>query len=188
MNIPNILTTIRLFMVPLYGIVFALEGNSHIFSALVFVLASVTDVADGYIARKYNLSTRWGQVMDPLADKCMQIAVIISLFIAKIVPVWFIVLLVAKELLMIFMSIFLYTKKTYVKSNRAGKINTVFLFLVMLLLLVCPSMNLVLKNVLLGLSAVISVLAGMIYTYLYFVQDKRFKNYTSKGKKKGESL
>ncbi|MBQ4517366.1 MAG: CDP-alcohol phosphatidyltransferase family protein [Clostridia bacterium] len=187
MNIPNILTTIRLFMVPFYAVVFAFEKGSHEWAALIFLLASLTDVADGYIARKYNLSTRWGQVMDPLADKCMQIAVIISLFTAKLVPGWFIVLLLAKELLMILAGAFLYSKKTYVKANRAGKINTVFLFLVMILLLLCPTMNHILKNILLGLSAVLSVLTGVAYTYLYFVQDKRFKKYTSKGRK-GESV
>lgn len=187
MNIPNILTTIRLFMVPLYVLVFALEKGSHECAALIFLLASITDVADGYIARKYNLSTRWGQVMDPLADKCMQIAVIISLFSAGLVPAWFIILLIVKELLMICVSAFLYSKKTYVKANRAGKINTVLMFLIMILLLLCPTVNETLKLILLSISALFSVLTGSVYIYMYFVQDKRFKKYTSRGRK-GESM
>ncbi len=187
MNLPNILTLFRLVLVPLYAIVFACEKEGHLLAALIFVLASLTDVADGYIARKYNLITRWGQLMDPLADKCMQLAVIISLFTAKLVPGWFIVLLICKEALMIVASAFLYSKKTYVKANRAGKISTVVLFLVMTLLLFFPEINKMFINVLLGVSATLSILAGTTYCYMYFVQNKRFKKYAS-GNRKGESV
>ncbi len=183
MNIPNILTVLRLCMIPLYLLTFCIEGESHIASATIFLLASGTDVLDGYLARKLNMITKWGQLMDPLADKCMQLAVIITLFAAGVVPVWFIALLVAKEVIMILVGVFLYSKKTYVKANHAGKLNTVFLFVVMTLLLLIPDMNLVLKNALLGISALWMVLAGVIYLYLYFVQNRRFKNYTSKGRK-----
>ncbi len=187
MNVPNILTLLRLFMVPIFVVVFACEKETHLFAALIFVLASLTDVADGYIARRWNLTTRWGQLMDPLADKLMQLAVIISLFTAKLVPGWFIVLLVFKEVVMIIGSAFLYSQKTYVKANRAGKINTAFLFLVMTLLLFFPTMHFVLKHVLLGISALLALLAGMTYLYLYFVHNKRFKQYTV-GDRKGESM
>ncbi len=187
MNIPNILTLIRLFMVPLFVVVFHNEEGIRTFSMLIFVLASATDVLDGYIARKYNMSTRWGQLMDPLADKCMQLAVILSLFYVGQVPGWFLVILVAKELIMIMGSAFLYSKKTYVKANVFGKLNTVFLFLVMTLLLLIPDLNWVLKTMLLGISATLAVLAGVTYSYLYFLQNKKFKQYAPKSEK-GESL
>lgn len=183
MNIPNLLTLFRLLLVPLFIVVFHGEQDMRLFAALIFVLASITDVADGYLARKLNMTTRWGQLMDPLADKCMQLAVIISLFTAKLVPVWFIVLLIAKEIMMIVGGAFLYSQKTYVKANMAGKINTVFLFLVMTLLLLLPSMQMVVKNVLLGISAVLTLLAGVTYLYLYFVQNQCFKKYTSVDRK-----
>ncbi|MBE7021794.1 MAG: CDP-diacylglycerol--glycerol-3-phosphate 3-phosphatidyltransferase [Ruminococcaceae bacterium] len=187
MNIPNLLTVFRLFLIPLYVLVFCLEKETHIFSALIFLLASGTDVLDGYLARKLNMITKWGQLMDPLADKCMQLTVIITLFTTRIVPVWFIALLIAKEVIMILGGVFLYSKKTYVKANKAGKLNTVFLFVVMTLLLLIPNMNAVIKNILLGLSALWMVLAGGIYLYLYFVHNHRFKRYTSKSRK-GESI
>lgn len=187
MNIPNLLTLFRLLLVPLFVIVFHCETEARWFAALIFVLASLTDVADGYLARRLNMTTRWGQLMDPLADKCMQLAVIISLFSARLVPVWFIVLLIAKEVIMIVGGVFLYSRKTYVKANKAGKLNTVFLFVVMTLLLLVPSMNFVLKNILLGLSAVMALLAGTTYLYSYFVHNHRFRKYTA-GSRKGESL
>ncbi|MBQ2696165.1 MAG: CDP-diacylglycerol--glycerol-3-phosphate 3-phosphatidyltransferase [Clostridia bacterium] len=187
MNLPNILTLIRLFMVPLYVVVFQHEEGVRLFSTLIFVLASVTDVLDGYLARKLNMSTKWGQLMDPLADKCMQLAVILTLFFAGQVPVWFLIILVVKELMMITGSAFLFSKKTYVKANITGKLSTVVLFLVMTLLLLIPSMNAVLKTILLGCSAVLALSAAITYLYLYFVQDQSFRKYAPKSKK-GESL
>ncbi len=186
MNLPNILTLIRMFLVPLYVGVFYNEEGMRVWSSLIFIVASLTDVLDGYLARKLNMSTKWGQLMDPLADKCMQLAVILTMFSVGLVPAWFLIILVIKELMLICGSIFLYSKKTYVKANHAGKLNTVFLFVVMTLLLLLPSMNDMIKNILLGISVAMTLLAGITYLYLYFVQDQSFKQYTSK-KKKGES-
>ncbi len=187
MNLPNILTLIRLLLVPLYVVIFQQEEGIRLFSALIFLVASATDVADGYLARKLKITTKWGQLMDPLADKCMQLAVILTLFSAGQVPVWFLVILVIKELMMITGGIFLYSKKTYVKANNAGKLSTVVLFLVMTLLLLLPSMNGTLKTVLLSISAVLALLAGTSYLYLYFVHNQSFKKYATKNKK-GESV
>ncbi|MBE7041212.1 MAG: CDP-diacylglycerol--glycerol-3-phosphate 3-phosphatidyltransferase [Ruminococcaceae bacterium] len=186
MNLPNILTLVRLFLVPLFVAVFYKEDGMRVYSSLIFIVASLTDVLDGYLARKLNLSTKWGQLMDPLADKCMQLAVILTLFSVKLVPAWFLILLVLKELMLICGGIFLYSKKTYVKANHAGKLNTVFLFVVMTLILLLPSMNGTVKNILLGISALLTLLAGITYLYLYFVHNQSFKQYTSKNKK-GES-
>lgn len=188
MNLPNILTLFRLVLVPLYAVVFRKEPQAHVASALIFWAASATDVLDGYLARKLHMTTKLGQVLDPLADKCMQLAVVITLFFDRLLPVWFIGLLVAKELIMIVGGAFLYTRKTYVKSNIFGKCNTVFLFLVMSLVLLIPSMNEAAKNTLLGISALLALLAGTTYLYSYFVQDRRFKEYTSGEKKKGDSV
>ena len=111
MNIPNALTGLRFLMIPLYCWVFSIEPEAKFWSAAIFVLASLTDVLDGYIARKYDMTTKWGQLMDPLADKLMQIAVIITMVLAGIVPNWFVMVLVIKECLFIFGSICLYTEK-----------------------------------------------------------------------------
>ena len=101
MNIPNMLSILRLFLVPVFILVFLFEGDQKTIAAIVFIIASITDVLDGYIARKYNMSTKTGQLLDPLADKLMQIAVVVSLLCAKMVPLWFVLVLASKELLMI---------------------------------------------------------------------------------------
>ena len=72
MNVPNVLSLIRLILVPVFVAVFFSEDpNSGYLAAAIFLVAFLTDVADGYIARKYNLVTNFGKFMDPLADKVL---------------------------------------------------------------------------------------------------------------------
>lgn len=184
MNIPNILTILRLFMVPMFVLVFLFEGDHKTAAALVFIIASATDVLDGYIARKYNMSTKTGQLLDPLADKLMQIAVVVSMVCAKMIPLWFVLMLATKELLMILGGFFLYTKKTFVKSNIFGKANTVVMFCAMVILLIFSETNETLKQVMLDVTMVTNIVAMISYLYSYFIKKKQFKDYI--GKKNAE--
>lgn len=177
MNIPNMLTVLRLFLVPVFILVFLFEGDQKTAAAIVFIIASTTDVLDGYIARKYNMSTKTGQLLDPLADKLMQIAVVVSLLCAKMVPLWFVLMLASKELLMILGGFFLYTKKNFVKSNIFGKANTVVMFCAMVILLIFSETNETLKNVMLDVTLVTNIVAMVSYLYTYFIKKKQFKNY-----------
>lgn len=177
MNIANILTCFRFVLIPVFVLTFRSEGDYKIWSAVIFIVASATDVLDGYLARKYDLVTNFGKLMDPLADKLMQITVLICLLIADIVPLWFILVLAAKELLLIAGSAFLYVKKTVVQSNIFGKLNTVFLFAAIILLLFFTNMNAGFKYVLLGICIALSVFAMCCYAYSYFLQSKKFKTY-----------
>lgn len=185
MNIPNILTILRLCLIPVYILVFSLEGDKKTAAAAIFLLASITDILDGYIARKYNMTTKTGQLLDPLADKLMQITVVVSLLCAGMVPLWFVLLLASKELLMIVGGIFLYTKKTFVKSNVFGKANTVVMFCAMVVLLMFSDTSIILKNVMLIVVAATSTAAMLSYVYLYFIKHKQFKNYIEKTNTEG---
>ena len=76
MNIPNLLSIFRLALIPVFAVViFSPIPNSALWACLIFLLSGATDVLDGYIARKYNMITNVGKVLDPLADKLMQITV-----------------------------------------------------------------------------------------------------------------
>lgn len=180
MNIPNMLTILRLLLVPVFVLIFLLEGEQKTAAAAIFILASLTDVLDGYIARKYNMTTKVGQLLDPLADKLMQISVVVAMVCAKMVPLWFVLVLASKELLMICGGAFLYTKKTFVKSNVFGKANTVAMFCAMVVLLIFSETNAVLKNLMLGLVTCTNAAAIVSYLYIYFIKQKQFKNYLGK--------
>lgn len=127
-NIPNYLTILRLILVP---IIFTLILTEYYTSAFMcFLSASLTDILDGQIARKYNLISDWGKLMDPLADKITQISTISALIIKGIIPFWILAVITIKELIMITVAFVLY-KKTIVTvhSKWYGKIATILFFI-----------------------------------------------------------
>lgn len=135
MNLPNILTTIRFLLVPLFIYVFFYGTDTNIiYATYIFLLAGITDVLDGYLARKYNLITKWGQAMDPLADKLMLITVLICFTIKDYLPIWIMVIVGTKEVLMILGGIFLYYKKDgiVIPANKFGKIATINFYIAIL--------------------------------------------------------
>lgn len=135
MNIPNVLTVVRLFLIPIFVIVFFSQIADHlVFASLIFILAGITDILDGYIARKYHLITKLGQIMDPLADKLIQLVVLTCLTVEGMIPLWIIIIYGVKESTMIFGGLFLYTQKekTVIPANIYGKIATFLFYLAVL--------------------------------------------------------
>lgn len=123
-NVPNVLTMIRMLLIPVY---WALFMQGHRFIALaVFIVASLTDLADGYIARKYHLITDFGKLMDPLADKLMVLSVMLSLAIKGFVPWAPLIILLCKECLMVLGGAVLLKKGVVVYAEKIGKIAQTF--------------------------------------------------------------
>ncbi len=129
MNLPNILSIFRMLLVPVFILVFFSDSpDAYIYAAGVYALAGITDVLDGIIARKFNLITRLGKILDPLADKMMTITVLICITIKNLIPWWLLALVFAKDALLIVGGIKLYNERAAVfKSNLLGKLATVFL-------------------------------------------------------------
>ena len=126
--IPNYLTILRLILVPIIFILILKEN--YITAFIFFSIANITDILDGYIARKYNLITDWGKLMDPLADKITQISTISALIIKKIIPFWILVIITIKELTMIIVAFVLYKKEIVtVHSKWYGKAATILFFI-----------------------------------------------------------
>lgn len=140
MNIPNILSLCRLGLVPVFCAVFFLpDERAHLWAAGVYALASITDIADGFIAREYNQITRLGRVLDPLADKLMTFAVIICITVDGLIPMWVVVIFFCKEVLMGLGALSLYRKvDDVITSDYLGKGATVAFFVVCVLLMVFP--------------------------------------------------
>lgn len=92
MNLANQLTLLRIFMIPLFVVVFYLPfGWAHIVTAIIFSVAAITDWADGYVARKYNQSTPFGAFLDPVADKLMVAIALLLLVTLHHDSAWFVV-------------------------------------------------------------------------------------------------
>lgn len=125
LNVPNVLTMIRLLLVPVYVALFI---GGHKYAALAtFLVASLTDLLDGRIARKYNLITDFGKLVDPFADKVMVLTVLFSMAIGSpaipaVVPWAAVIILLAKELVMILGGVAMYRHGIVVYSSMIGKV------------------------------------------------------------------
>jgi cardiolipin synthase len=133
MNLPNALTLTRFFLIPAFiYVVFCYPASASglIAGMVTFAFAGLTDLLDGYIARRYNMVTTWGKLMDPLADKLMLITVLISLTVKQLIPPFVVIVVVVKELLIIIGAAFLYkSRKIVVQANYFGKAASTIFFL-----------------------------------------------------------
>ncbi|WP_301170539.1 CDP-alcohol phosphatidyltransferase family protein [Brevibacillus nitrificans] len=136
-NLPNLLTVFRLVLIPLYLYVFFSEAPYHVEIALgILILAGLTDILDGYIARKHKLVTTFGIMMDPLADKLMMMAVIASLFLTERISLWAALFFFARDIAMIVTGAVYHLRgKKTVPANTYGKLTTVLFYLVFPLLM-----------------------------------------------------
>lgn len=164
-QVPNILSFIRLFLVPIFIISFFVIDK---YVALgVFIMASITDVVDGYIARHFNAITEFGKILDPFADKLMKMAALISLTIVNLIPIWVTVLMIACDLAMIISGLCIYKKKITIQSNWIGKAGTFIISLGVVLSFFTEWIGEVNVYVIYA-GITVAVVAGLDYVYIFF--------------------
>lgn len=134
-QIPNILTVLRFFMIPVFIILYFKGGDGKFpyFTAFMYVLAWATDVIDGRLARKYGWVTDIGKIIDPLADKLMQFAALVCFTVEDRIFLLALIPMVIKELgMLIGAAVILKNRKIVVQAKWFGKFATVGLFLIAL--------------------------------------------------------
>jgi cardiolipin synthase len=169
MNIPNTLSLLRLAMVPLFAVAFFQPGSqSRFWAAGIYAIAFLTDIADGYLARRLNQITRLGRILDPMADKLMTFTVIICIAVAKIIPAWAVVIFFLKEGAMGLgaMSL-LHRLDDVIPANWLGKLSTGVFFVVCAALILFPSIPNRWATALISFALVLAVLAFLYYLWLY---------------------
>ena len=181
-TIPNILTYIRILLVPVFVVVYATSRSlsGHIWAIVIVAVSALTDVVDGFIARKYNMITDLGKIIDPIADKAMQFAMIFCVVVRyRLVWILFVIYAV-KELVSLAFSSYLFKHGKHISgANWAGKICTVVLYGVMLALIAFPNINSHVVTILIGFSAAFMLLALFVYMsayvqlYLEYREEKR---------------
>lgn len=127
LTIPNILTIIRLFLAPIFVFVFVYVDKNY--ALLIFLFAGITDIVDGYLARKFDWGSDLGKILDPLADKIMRIFVLTMLVIDGALPSAILIILLIFDLFLVLTSAYLYNKNFVVSSNIYGKLAAVVLTL-----------------------------------------------------------
>lgn len=131
MNLPNKLTMLRMFMVPFF-VYFLLEtpelGDRMFYKWIalaLFIVASLTDMLDGKIARKYNLVTNFGKLMDPLADKLLVCSALVGLTWHGIIPAWMTIIIIGREFIISGFRLIAVEKGVVIPASIWGKLKTV---------------------------------------------------------------
>ena len=190
-HVPNILTITRFLLIPF--IVYFIFTEQFILAFAFFTISGITDVADGFIARKFSLVSNFGKLMDPLADKLTQIATLGSLALANIIPLWILIIVLVKEFIMIVGASFLYGKDVVVYSKWYGKLATVLFYVAIVLSLIFRQFNIEgfwknLDLIFYGLALVSTLFALIMYVWsLYhkgFIDKEDLKKDVTKVNKK----
>ncbi len=127
-NIPNILTISRLFLT--FPLIIFLEGNKPNFVFTLIILGGITDYFDGYFARKLNLKTKFGAIIDPLTDKIFLIIPLLWLCKMEIIPFWSLAIILFRELII---SALRSTIKDGLPASKLGKYKTFFFFIALVI-------------------------------------------------------
>lgn len=136
MNLPNKLTVARVIAVPFFIAAFILEY--YLVAFVIFAAASLTDMLDGQIARKYNLITNFGKIMDPLADKILVYSAF-CLMIGHLIPAWMFIIILSREFVVSGMRTVAASEGIVVAAGMSGKIKTVLQMIAVMLLLLVPA-------------------------------------------------
>ncbi|NLO97822.1 MAG: CDP-diacylglycerol--glycerol-3-phosphate 3-phosphatidyltransferase [Peptococcaceae bacterium] len=182
MNLPNSLSLVRILMIPVFMAILLIKlpgGNPYfayqdLLAAFIFILAAVTDGVDGYIARKYRQITNLGKFLDPLADKLLVSAALISLVELKIVAAWIAWIILAREFAVTGLRAIAAAEGTVISASKLGKLKTVsqIIAIVALILQDWPlsHFNIYVGKPLLYIALALTVLSGIDY----FVKSRHF--------------
>lgn len=142
MNLANKLTTFRVLCIPIFVVFMLIESISYNYylAAIVFIVASITDLFDGKIARKYHLVTNFGKFMDPLADKMLVSAALICLT-PKMIPSWVVIIIISRELFISGFRMLAADQGIVLAASWWGKFKTAFSMVMIIVLIVNTPLN-----------------------------------------------
>ena len=191
-NIPNILTIFRILFIPLILVFLAIDSNINIYSfkitdinyridlydllaGLFFILASITDALDGYLARRFNWISDFGKIWDPIADKVLTTSVFILLASQNVTLWYLIVIMVSRDTIIDAYRQTVAKKNIVVAANLFGKLKTIFQMIALIVLIlvfnnpknIYSSSNIwqyySVQNILVFICTFLSVVSGIIY-------------------------
>ena len=169
-NVPNILAIIRIFLAFLMYLFLVNRDFFNIhpswmdyFAALIFVIASITDFFDGYIARNFNAISKLGEILDPLADKLLTLGAFLGLLYLHRANPWAVYLILVREFFITGLRVVMASEGLSVKASFAGKVKTVFQMIAIGFLL----MNWPLGNLLLWIAVILTLYSGLDYLKVY---------------------
>ena len=171
MNTANKITMIRVFLVPVFMVLFMIDNTACHYAALgVFILASITDAIDGHVARKYNQTTTFGKFVDPLADKVLTTAAFLILMYYGRMSVWALMIVLTREFMVAGVRLVAAGDGNVVAASMWGKLKTVTqmvaVVVAMLLLPVDKFLGVparLISDILIWISVVFTIISGVDY-------------------------
>lgn len=169
MNLPNKLTVLRVIMIPFF-VFFMLTnvaGSSSKYIALaIFLVASLTDWFDGYLARKHHLVTNFGKFMDPLADKLLVAAAMICLVATQRIPAWVVIIIISREFFISGFRLVASDNNIVIAAGIWGKLKTVSqMIMVILLIGNFGGFFTILENIFIWLSLILTIVSLVDYVW-----------------------
>ena len=168
--IPNVLTIIRFLLIPFS--IYALVNDQYILAIIIITISGLTDVLDGAIARKFNLVTNFGKLIDPLADKVTQLSILGTLVLKNIIPLWILIVVLVKEAAMVAGASFLYGKELVVSSKWYGKAATVLFYIAIIVSMILRDLNINtnLNLILYYLALIMTLFSLCMYFRAFYMQ------------------
>ncbi len=137
MNLPNKLTMFRVILIPLFVVFMLADITAYDkwIALAIFIIASLTDLLDGKIARKYNLVTNFGKFMDPLADKLLVCSALICLVALSKIPAWIVIVIIAREFIISGFRLIASDNGVVIAASYWGKFKTTFQMIMICLMI-----------------------------------------------------
>ncbi len=170
LSIPNLLSLFRLLLIPVYATIYlnAAENWHYIVAGVILAISCITDMLDGFIARRFNMITHVGMILDPIADKATQLTLILCLA-SRYAAMWFVIVLFLIKETFQFSIGAVYLKKGKMLDGAliSGKVCTTVLFTSFTLLVLLPGMEVSLANILIAMDFVFMLIAFGDYFMAY---------------------
>jgi len=163
-SVPNILTFLRIILTPVFLFLFSAGEQFLLWSVLVFTIAAVTDFADGYFARYYRITSKWGSFLDPFADKILMMTVFFMFYFSGIIQLWMVIVILGRDLFVTVLRIFMAKRSSFLHTSYLAKSKTVMQFIAIYLIFIYLIFNSWSSD-----QFLISLLSVIVNIFMYFV-------------------
>lgn len=177
-TIPNLLSLFRLLLIPVYISIYlnAQNQSDYFLAAAILAVSCLTDMVDGQIARRFNMITTVGKVLDPLADKATQLSLILCLAVLHPILWYLVALFLVKEIFQLVAGLIRLRKGMILKGAlMSGKISTTILFISLIIMVLIPELSEIVINWIVVIDAVVLHVAFIDYALAYYKNDSKFQ-------------
>ena len=174
MNLPNKLTVLRVLLIPffVFFMLVPVVDYSNYIAVAIFIIASLTDLADGKIARKYNLVTNFGKFMDPLADKLLVCSAMICLVATGQLAAWMVIVIISREFIISGFRLIASDNNVVIAASYWGKFKTTFQMLMVIVIIFNINLQLGWLNILGTLLIYVALVLTVVSLIDYIAKNK----------------